>query len=316
MLLAHPFSTRNIQLPMSDTEDNPSIRQRFGSKVADKLKKQREEERKQSSYATATKKFKPRKKELGKIVLIAATKTRNSKPGDRVESTHRGKVFALYITKTGKIKPYRERIFVEGHRRKLKSKTPLPYSPKSIDPQQFPTEAARKRATEVFLVRGTKLVPPVVIVSNRNVRWHETVVPLVSEALVQTVKKATGGKGVGNVPMMLDVTVTVSMADGSEKQVTITDDFGQRLEQGEKGSEFYAPFLSRRTYAMVAERLMVLGVVTQGSSQRVAKANAHIPERRDWQWRGGPWHKRDLPIARISRVEVQPRLIRVTKGSK
>ena len=305
---------------MADTEDNPSLRQRFGEKVAARIKKQRAEERQQSSFKEATKRFRPRKAELGKIVLLAATKTKAAKPGERVSADYKGKVYALYVTKNKTVKPYRERIYTEGKRRKAKSKYPVAYKPHTLDPQQFPTKASRKQAFELFVTRGDRLVAPVVIRARKgSVGWHETVVPLASAQMQELADKATGGKGVGNLPMMVDVDVTLELPDGSKKVIRVSDDFGQRKDQGAKGEEFYAPFFAKKVYALLGDQLMQLGLVSQGSAQRVAKVNKGKAISK-WQWRGGPWYKRDLykagQVARISEVRVQPFLKRVGKRPK
>jgi hypothetical protein len=92
---------------MPAEEDNPSLRQRFGEKVAAKVKAQQQKQKQEADYKAASK-FRVRKAERGTIVLIAATKTREAKLGERVGPKYRGKVFAFYITKTGEKKPYRE----------------------------------------------------------------------------------------------------------------------------------------------------------------------------------------------------------------
>jgi len=305
---------------MSDIEENPSLRARFGEKVAAKIRKQRVEERQQTAFKSATKGFRPRKVELGKIVLLAATKTAKAKPGQRVTADYKGKVFALYVTRTKKIKPYKERIYTEGKRRKAKTKHPVSYRTHTLDPQQFPTKGSRKQAFELFVTRGDRLVPPVIVrAKNGNVRWHESVVPLAAIQMQQLADKATGGKGVGNLPMMVDVDVTLQMPDGSSKTIRVSDDFGQRKEQGSKKEDFYEPFFAKKIYALLGDQMMSLGVVSSGSASRVAKANAGKPIGR-WQWRGGPWHKRDLykagQVARISEVKVQPLLKRVGRRKK
>jgi hypothetical protein len=300
---------------MEDTEENPSLRARFGEKVASKIRAQRKLERQQQSYKTALGRFRPRKSELGSIVLVAATKTGKAKPGTRVDPSYRGKVYAVYVTKGGNIKPYREKVYGGGHRRREKTKVPVPYSPRTLDPQQFPTKRARRLATEIFVVRGDKIVPPIVIEAKRgNVGWHETVVPLASARMREMADKATGGKGVGNVPMMVDVTVEVELPDGRKKSVTVTDDFGQRREQGTKDEDYYRPYFQKKIYALVAEHLSAFGLVSASSAKRVQKSPENKGKPRSkWRWRGGPWYKRDHDVARVSKVTVQPRLIRVSR---
>lgn len=305
---------------MEDTEENPSLRKRFGEKVAAKIRKQRAEDRQQATFKAATKRFRPRKAELGKIVLLAATKTRTASPGERVSADYKGKVYALYVTRNKTVKPYKERIYTEGKRRKSKTKHPVPYRTHTLDPQQFPTKGSRKQAFELFVTRGDRLVAPVVIRAKKgNVSWHETVVPLAAAQMKDLAFKATGGKGVGNLPMMVDVDVTVQLPDGSSKTIRVSDDFGQRKEQGEKDKDFYSPFFKKKIYALLGEQLVQLGLVSQGSASRVAKFNRGLPPSQ-WQWRGGPWNKRDLyedgRIARISEVRIQSSLIRVGKRPK
>lgn len=305
---------------MADIEENPSLRARFGEKIASRIRKQRVEERQETAFKTATKRFRPRKAELGKIVLLAATKTRTAAPGERVGPDYKGKVFALYVTKNKTVKPYKERVYTEGKRRKSKTKHPVPYRTHTLDPQQFPTKRSRKQAMELFVTRGDRLVTPLVVIAKkRNVGWYETVVPLAAAKMQELADKATGGKGVGNLPMMVDVDVTLQLPDGSRKVIRVSDDFGQRKEQGTQDGTFYTPFFEKKVYALLGEQLMQLGLVSAGSAQRVAKVNKGRAISK-WQWRGGPWYKRDLykqgQIARIAEVKVQPLLKRVGKRPK
>lgn len=299
-----------------DAEENPSLRQRFGERVAAKIRQQAKERRQEATFREATRRFRPRKAERGGIVLLAATKTRVAKVGERVQPSYRGKVFALYVTRTGKLRPYKEKVYGPSGRAKAKHKFPVPLGTRTLDPQQFPSPRARRIATEVLVPKGDRLVAPVRVESRRgNVGWHETVVPLAAKAMEDTAMKATGGKGVGNLPMMVDVRLELALPDGSRKVVTVTDDFGQRREQGERGTDFYTPYFQKKVYALVGESLMAMGLVSQGSASRVAKANVGKP-RSKWKWRGGPWHKRNLPVARVAAVEIQPRLIRVERRVK
>ena len=297
---------------MKDIEDNPSLRARFGAKVAAKVRAQAKADKDATRFKDATRRFRPRKTELGKVVLLAATKTKTAKPGDRVTPSYKGKVFALYVTKKKTIKPYREKVFAEGKRPRPKHKQVVPYRPSTLDAQQFPTPAARKAATGILMARGDTLVPPARIIARRgNVGWHETVVPVATERMAELAKKATGGKGVGDLPMMVRVDVVVQQEDGSRKTVSVTDDFGQRREQGLKNKDFYSNFVARKLYALVGDQLMAMGLVSHGSAKRVQKANKGLP-RSKWMWRGGPWHKRKMQVARVAEVTFAPMLKRVT----
>lgn len=304
-----------------ETEENPSLRQRFGEKVAARIRAQSRQEKQAEQFKAALKaafpRGKGRKSDAGKIVLVAASKTRTAKPGDRVKPTHKGKVFAVYVSKTGKLTPYRERVREAGKRAKPKTKVPVPYSPRTIDPKEFPTKGARKLAMGMFFAKGDRLVEPLVVrARTRNVGWHEDVVPRLSASMAKLARKATGGKGVGDLPMVVEARITLELPGGGTKTVVVEDKFGQRKEQGRKGPTFYQPYLSRQFYSFIGEALQGLGVVSQGSASRVSRSpeNKGKPVSR-WRWRGGPWHKRDLyktgKVARVSRVEVQPYLVTV-----
>jgi hypothetical protein len=299
----------------SDAEENPSLRQRFGEKVAAKIRAQNREKKVADAYTQVRKKFRPRKSDLGSIVLIAATKTAKAKPGERVTSAYRGKVYAFYVTKNKVVRPYVEKVYTDtGKRRRKKSKVPIPYRPHTLDPHQFPTASARKKAVKLFVVRGDRMVPPVkVVAESGNVRWHETVVPLAVDAMRTLAMKATGGKGVGNLPMMVDVTLTVETPDGRERRIQVSDDFGQRKEQGTRDQDFYTPYFTGKIYALLAERLSMMGLVSAGSAKRVGGLRENRGKKRSkWTKRGAPWAKRDFDEARVSSVVIEPRLIRVT----
>ena len=123
--------------------------------------------------------------------------------------------------------------------------------------------------------------------------------------------QATAGKGVGDLPMLVKADVTVEQADGSRRTVSVTADFGQRREQGQKDADFYGGFVAGKMYALVAEQLTGLGLVSKGSAKRVQRANKGLP-RSKWKWNGVPWKKRDLKDARVAEVTFTPMLKRVT----
>jgi hypothetical protein len=113
--------------------------------------------------------------------------------------------------------------------------------------------------------------------------------------------------------MMVDVTLTVETPDGRERRIQVSDDFGQRKEQGTREKDFYTPNFTGKVYALLAERLSMMGLVSAGSAKRIGQLPENRGKKRSkWTRRGAPWAKRDFEEARVSSVEVQPRLIRVT----
>ena len=297
---------------MPAEEDNPSLRQRFGEKVAAKVKAQEQRKKQEADYKAASK-FRPRKSELGTIVLIAATKTREAKLGDRVGPKYRGKVFAFYITKTGQKKPYRELEFRGvGKPRRAKHKVPIPYRKSTLDPYNFP-----KRAREKFFFAklGTPVKKPLIVKAKTgNVWWNEEFVPRAVRKTREVIDKVTKGKQVGNLQVVMDVTAYIELPNGQVKAVSHQDVFGQRKEQEPK-PKFYEPFIARRLYAGIAQKLQQMGLVSQGSSTRVGS----LPEnkgkpRSKWMYKGEPWAKRKLDTARVAEIQFLPRTVIVTSG--
>lgn len=297
---------------MPAEEDNPSLRQRFGEKVAAKYAAQEKLKKQQADYKVASK-FRPRKSERGTIVLIAATKTREAKLGDRVSPKYRGKVFAFYVTSTGKKKPYRELEFRGvGKPRKAKHKVPVPYRKSTLDPYVFP-----KRARDKFFFAklGTPVKKPLVVKAKTgNVWWNEEFVPRAVQKTQEVVKKVTKGKQVGNLQMVMNVTAFIEMPDGQIKAIQHEDIFGQRKEQQPK-PKFYRPFIAKKLYAGVAQKLQQMGLVSQGSATRVGS----LPEnkgkpRSKWQYNGEPWSKRNLETARVAEIQFLPHTVIITSG--
>lgn len=298
---------------MPAEEDNPSLRQRFGEKVAAKYAAQEKLRKQQELYAQAAKKLKVKKKDLGSIVLIAATKTRDANVGDRVGPKHRGKVFAFYVTKTGQKRPYRELEFQGvGKPRRAKHKVPIPYRKSTLDPYVFP-----KRAREKFFFAklGTPVKKPLVVKAKTgNVWWNEEFVPKAVQKTQEVVKKVTKGKQVGNLQMVMGVTAFVEMPDGQVKAIYHEDVFGQRKEQEPK-PKFYRPFIAKKLYAGIAQKLQQMGLVSQGSATRVGS----LPENRGkprskWQYNGEPWSKRKLETARVAEIQFLPKTVIITSG--
>jgi len=295
---------------MPAEEDNPSLRQRYGEKVATQYAAQELLKKQELDYKIASK-FRPRKSERGSIVLIAATKTREAKLGDRVSPKYRGKVFAFYITKTGEKKPYRELEFRGvGKPRRAKSKVPIPYRKSTLDPFNFP-----KRAREKFFFAklGTPVKKPLVVrAKTGNVWWNEEFVPKAVRKTREVIEKVTKGKQVGNLQVVMDLTAFVELPDKQVKAINHQDIFGQRKEQEPK-PKFYEPFIARRMYAGIAQKLQQMGLVSQGSATRVGS----LPEnkgkpRSKWQYKGEPWAKRNLDTTRVAEIQFLPRTVVVT----
>jgi len=297
---------------MPAEEDNPSLRQRFGEEVAAKVKAQQQKQKQEADYKAASK-FRPRKAERGTIVLIAATKTREAKLGERVGPKYRGKVFAFYITKTGEKKPYRELEFRGvGKPRRAKHKTPVPYRKSTLDPYNFP-----KRAREKFFFSklGTPVKKPLTVKAKTgNVWWNEEFVPRAVQKTREVISKVTKGKQVGNLQLVMDVTAYIEMPNGQVKAISHQDVFGQRKEQEPK-PKLYRAFIAKKLYAGIAQKLQQMGLVSQGSATRVGS----LPENKDkpreeWMYNGEPWSKRRLETARVAEIQFLPRTVIVTSG--
>lgn len=291
-------------------EENPSLRQRFGEKVAAKFKEQQQKQKQETDYKAASK-FRVRKAERGTIVLIAATKTQSAKLGDRVGPKYRGKVFAFYVTKTGDKKPYREMKFRGvGKPRRAKHKIPQSYRKSTLDPYNFP-----KRAREKFFFAklGTPVKKPLIVKAKTgNVWWNEEFVPRAVQKTREVIKKVTKGKQIGNIQLKMEITAFIEMPNGQVKAISHEDVFGQRKEQEPK-PKFYEPFIARRLYAGLAEKLQQMGLVSQGSATRVSS----LPEnkgkpRSKWMYNGEPWSKRSLETARVAEIQFLPRTVIVT----
>jgi hypothetical protein len=298
---------------MPAEEDNPSLRQRFGEKVAAKVKAQQQKQKQEADYKAASK-FRVRKAERGTIVLIAATKTREAKLGERVGPKYRGKVFAFYITKTGEKKPYRELEFKGvGKPRRAKHKTPVPYRKSTLDPYNFP-----KRAREKFFFAklGTPVKKPLIVKAKTgNVWWNEEFVPKAVRKTREVIDKVTKGKQVGNLQLKMQVTAYIEMPNGQVKAISHEDVFGQRKEQ-KPTKKLYEPFIAKSLYAGIAQKLQQMGIVSQGSATRVGS----LPENKDkpieeWMYNGEPWSKRRLETARVAEIQFLPRTIIVTSGT-
>lgn len=279
-----------------------------------RLIQQEKDAKQQKAFKEATRRFRPRKAERGSVVLIAATKTRSAKPGDRVPKNYKGKVFALYVNRNKKVTPYKEYAVLEdGKRRKAKTKHPVAIKPTTIDPLNFRTKAARRVAEKLFFVPGSRLITPVTVTAKTgNVRWHEEVVPKTIRATQRMLKKAFGAKEVGDVPILYEVKAEVKLPDGSTITVEHKDSFGQRKEQTANAA-LYQGFVEKRLYAGLADKLSEKGLVSRGSARRVG----NLPENRGkpqkkWTRRGKPWVKRNYDVARVSSVTITPTVQRVS----
>ena len=300
-------------MPAGDNElDNP--RGWAPGEFRRRLIQQEKDAKQQKAFKEATRRFRPRKTERGGVVLIAATKTRSAKPGDRVPKNYKGKVYALYVSKTKKVTPYKEFTPpIAGKRRKAKTKHPVAIKSISIDPLNFRTKAARRVAEKLFFVPGSKLIKPVTVTAKTgNVRWHEDVVPKVIRATKRMIKKAFGAREIGDVPILFEVRAELELPDGSKITIDHMDAFGQRKEQKSENS-LYEGFIERKLYAGLAEKLSERGLVSRGSARHVGALpeNQGKPQSK-WTRRDKPWYKRKYDVARVSSITIMPTVQKVT----
>jgi hypothetical protein len=300
-------------MPAGDDElDNP--RGWAPGEFRRRLLQQEKDAKQQKAFKGATRYFRPRKTERGGVVLIAATKTRSAKPGDRVPKNYKGKVYALYVSKTKKVTPYKEYTPpIVGKRRKAKTKHPVAIKSTTIDPLNFRTKAARRVAEKLFFVPGSKLIKPVTVTAKTgNVRWYEDVIPKTIRATKRMIKKAFGDKEIGDVPILFEVRAELELPDGSKITIDHVDSFGQRKEQKPEDS-LYEGFLERRLYAGLAEKLSEKGLVSRGSARHVGALpeNQGKPQSK-WTRRDKPWYKRKYDVARVSSITIMPTVQKVT----
>ncbi|NBO56730.1 MAG: hypothetical protein EBU84_19535, partial [Actinobacteria bacterium] len=134
----------------------------------------------------------------------------------------------------------------------------------------------------------------------------------VIKATKSLVKKAFGKGEVGDIPILYEVKATAITPEGETIEVAFSDSLGQRKEQ-KSTTELYQGFIEKRLYAGIAEQLSERGLVSRGSAKRVGS----LPENRGkpmkkWTRRGKPWVKRTYSVTRVAKIEVLPRLVRVT----
>ena len=105
------------------------------------LQKREELAEAQALYKTAVARFKPKKSELGTVVFVAAKPPKGR--SQRLDRRSRKKGFAVYVTKTGKLEPLREK----------SRKPPVPRKRASVDPAKFKRKQAREAGQRSVFAR-------------------------------------------------------------------------------------------------------------------------------------------------------------------
>jgi len=279
-------------------------RRKISARVA-KLLAERREVQAYKAYRKAIKRFRPRKGELGKLVFLTARPFRGQDAGQRTGSNARRQVYAVYVTKTGKVIPYKDR--------KKRKQAPRPISTKSIDPNQFGSPRARTIAKELFFARTSKREKRVGFLPRKKKRESTVDFERVSESLAKRLDQIAARR---TVSLEIKTSALVKLPDGSVKAYNVDLMFHQ--QQGQGGVDFYRPKTERELYAALAQQIGADGFVTAGSAQSVKKLkwNKGQPRNKWLDSKQQPWRKRNLETVKILRIDTEIREVRITNENE
>lgn len=282
-------------------------------RVARQTEQRRELE---ARFKQATRYFRPRKTEKQSIVFVSAfpetvrvlpgqkvverygkkfkvprrAKTITIPAGQRLPRNSRKKGFTLYVTRDGKLKPYKDR--------DKKRQPPIPLKQGATDVRVFKRKRAERRWYAEHVSTGElkqrKIRPRK---GKREVSFSNDIVPKIAGDL----KQMTDNIGQGYKHLVVRAAISVEVKETGEKRtIQVEEDFKQGETQLMKRTGFYAPFVEKKFYAAMANQLAAMGMVTTGSAQFVGRMRENRGKsRRQWTKRGMKWDKWDFKEVKI-----------------
>jgi site-specific recombinase XerC len=230
--------------------------------------------------------FRPRKSDRGSFVFISSA-------GKRLPRNTRRKVIAAYVSKTGKVKPIRE-----------KPRSPL----KLLRPGNYDlVRSGHKGAIEKHLRgRRSHTSAPVQVRQSAKERRIGVNYTRFTKRLSKDLRQfATSFRSKGQI--LIEFSVTVRLPDGQLETFDnqhIPIQFAQSELQSLSPSQ-YEKFVRLAVYAQLAQFLKAHGIVSSGSAAHIRslKANRGQPRNAWVDKQGQPWEKAGMDQAKIVRLE-------------
>ena len=248
----------------------------------------------------AVQKFKPKRKDRGKIIIIGVR-------GGRLPANNNRRGYAVYINSKGRKIPIRQHSKITGRL----EKTAIPRRATSID-----VSALRvKRAKKEFLVARTNPVAAGVLnrkgmgVSHKGTRYAGAIstdkfyagassVAALSRELVRAVNGTRSKKD-------FLVTIGLDVVDGLGKHhwISLERRFS-RQDRQKAGLGDVQAFFGREIYAFLARELADRNLVLSGSARHIGmlKGNRGKP-RHEWTKDGFLWQGHDMQNVRVEKLE-------------
>ncbi len=246
-----------------------------------------------AEYKNALKGYRVRAKDKGKIIYI-------TKAGKVTTRHNRKKVYAIYVPKTGRkksIRAYREP--------QWRDKVPHALKPTSIKLTNMKApKKALDAAVEEALKRttGSGRVGITYQQSVKSNNW-KTIVPVIAGAIKGVCEQSDSP----NLTLWVEMRVAIRLPDGTVKTVPMDswmgDFFNNRSKQA-PSSKFFTAFVDQRLYAVMANRLGMMQMVTKGSAAFVKRMKENQGVDRDsWTKYGMDWGKADFTEVDILRID-------------
>jgi hypothetical protein len=265
----------------------------------------------EKKLAGALKKYRPRKSERGKIVVIGTR-------GGRIRNGDSRRGYAVYVNKKGRKIPVRKFSRATG---KLE-KTPIPRKISSLDISSVKSKRAKKQ----FLTSRINPKARGIIRSNRKRKITGEGTRFFGREETKTFY-ATGGKVSKAVSVMAaelkaardsvkssrgtlqECSFTVSLgfnlmsADGKHHWTELQDSFIRQFRQPAEIGEL-VHYFGKRIYAMLAGQLAELGFVLAGSAGNISRLDENKNKtRRQWTKNGFRWQGRDAENINLHSIE-------------
>lgn len=274
--------------------------------MADRIRRQRENDKREKAFRKAMLRFRPRKVDFGKVVFLKAFTDRTGKGvGKRVPADYPGKVFALYVGKRGAVRAVKER----GE----SGRPPKAFSIRTLDPGRMVGRKAEKDAVKAIITaRMSRRVPPVSITKKRGrVDWFRDFQPALAKRIMQAIKlereRFNFNIRVSAVMKLPDGTVRTFDAIQADNTDSIEALLRMSVKQAINPEDIIGTFIGTKLYADFAEHIRKEGFVTTGSAMFVSKLDVNIGKDRS-EWRGNDgqlWRKRNLPEVEIRRIDAE-----------
>lgn len=251
-----------------------------------KQRKQRGENQRRKKAESARDKYKVRKQDLGKIVMIGTKGQRNPQAKGR-------KGYLVYVTKSGK-------------KWILKTRKNGGYKPTSFSDIEAKMEGKLKEKKKEFraaklkqITEGNVAKISASVKSSGPWDFNDKMVDKMAKDLKRGIESQRSHRR-----FVIDALVLIKLPDGTEQTIPVAVDIAKPDHVAIRLGGI-RNFISKKFYAFMAQQLAMYGYVSSGSANHIRRLeeNADAEEGEYLDNRGEDWAGNDAQVVRIQRID-------------